>query len=146
MKISKPVEPKNTGQLLKTISFPSAWHRPWPFFVLNDEYEPGRGEKRLTQLLESLKMTGFGGVYIHPRPGLITEYLSPRWFEIVRHSIREAGRIGLHVALYDENSYPSGFAGGHVPALRPEARVRHVSPKFGSGVSQLPGAFLSLYR
>ena len=146
MKISKPVEPKNMGQLLKTISCPSAWHRPWPFFVLNDEYEPGRGEKRLTQLLESLKMAGFGGVYIHPRPGLITEYLSPRWFEIVRHSIREAGRIGLHVALYDENSYPSGFAGGHVPALRPEARVRHVSPKFGSGVSQLPGAFLSLYR
>ena len=37
--------------------------RPWPFFVLNDEYLPGSGEARITELLESLARVGYGGVY-----------------------------------------------------------------------------------
>ena len=100
-----------TGQPLSTylagFSNPSNSFRPWPFFVLNDEYETGPGEKRLTELLENLARVGYGGVFLHPRPGLITEYLSPRWFEIIRHCIAECRRLGLVPALYDENSYPS---------------------------------------
>jgi hypothetical protein len=57
---------------------PPTEFRPWPLFVLNDEYLPGSGEARLTELLENLARVGYGGVFLHPRPGLITEYLSPR--------------------------------------------------------------------
>ena len=36
-----------------------------------------------------------------------------------QYTIQEAKEIGLDVWIYDENSYPSGFAGGHVPAEMP---------------------------
>lgn len=120
--------------------------RPWPLFVLNDEYLPGSGEARLTELLENLARVGYGGVFLHPRPGLITEYLSPRWFEIIRHCIAECRRLGLVPALYDENSYPSGFAGGHVPALAPETVVQYLIPKFGTLPEEPPKEAIAVYR
>ncbi len=125
---------------------PPVEYRPWPFFVLNDEYEPGAGERRLTELLENLKRVGYGGVFIHPRPGLMTEYLSPRWFEIIRHCVSECLRLGLVPALYDEHSYPSGFAGGHVSALAPETTVRFLRPTFGKTPAMPPADALALYR
>lgn len=125
---------------------PPVEYRPAPFTILNDEYEPGRGEKQLTRLIEGLAEVGYGGAYLHPRPGLITEYLSPRWFELIRHCIKECKRCGIIPHLYDENSYPSGFSGGHVPALVPEARSRYVVFTRGRGLVALPGTFLSLCR
>src|SRR5215203_6598370 len=49
--------------------------------------------------------------------GFMTEYLSARWFELMRRVVKEFLRLGLVPYLYDENSYPSGLAGGHVPAV-----------------------------
>jgi hypothetical protein len=100
---------------VQSLENPGALQRPWPFLVFNEEHEGDLGEPRITEVLEGFKRVGFGGAYLHPRPGLITEYLSPRWFELIRHSIRECRRLGLVPALYDENSYPSGYAGGKVP-------------------------------
>jgi len=125
---------------------PPSFYRPWPLFVLNDEYEPGAGEARLTELLTNLARVGYGGVFLHPRPGLITEYLSPRWFEIVRHCVSECVRLGLIPALYDENSYPSGFAGGHVPSLLPETELQYVVPKTGSWPELPPTDAIVVYR
>jgi hypothetical protein len=71
--------------------------------------------------LEDFKSKGFGGVFIHPRYGLITEYLSKEWFDLVAYSCRKAEQLGLFVWIYDENSFPSGFGGGHVPAAMPES-------------------------
>lgn len=90
-----------------------------------------------------LKEAGFGGVFLHPRPGLLTEYLSPRWFEVIEALIRKCIELDLIPALYDENSYPSGAGGGHTCTRRPEVRARHVYPLVGSGPP--PHRFLSLY-
>ena len=60
-------------------------------------------------------------VFIHPRPGLITEYLSDEWFELYKYAVEKGKELGMKVWIYDENSYPSGFAGGHVPDQMPES-------------------------
>ncbi|MDR0725449.1 MAG: hypothetical protein LBF59_05505, partial [Prevotellaceae bacterium] len=57
----------------------------------------------------------------HPRPGLITEYISDEWFGLFRHTLDKGKELDMNVWIYDENSYPSGFAGGHVPAEMPES-------------------------
>ncbi len=56
-----------------------------------------------------------------PGKGLITEYLSDEWFELVAYSMEKAKEMGLKVWLYDENVCPSGFAGGHVFNEMPES-------------------------
>ena len=35
--------------------------------------------------------------------------------------LRKGKELGMKVWIYDENSYPSGFAGGHVPDEMPES-------------------------
>jgi hypothetical protein len=43
-----------TSPALSGFTNPPNEFRPWPLFVLNDEYLPGAGEARLTELLENL--------------------------------------------------------------------------------------------
>jgi hypothetical protein len=133
------------GTLLEAFRSPPADYGPAPLLVFNDEHEGEAGEARITRMLEGHRRVGYGGVFLHPRPGLMTEYLSARWFELVRHAIGECERLGLVPYLYDENSYPSGFAGGHVPALVPEARSRYVGAVFGEGPDDVPEDRLSVY-
>jgi len=129
-----------------TLADPPEAFRPSPLFVFNEEHEGVMGEARITEMLEKLKSTGFGGVYIHPRPGLITEYLSERWFELVRYTVKECRRIGLVASLYDENSYPSGFGGGNVPGRAPDTRSRYFKPTRGTGAVGVPPGALAVFR
>lgn len=132
--------------LLEQFAAPSKRYRPWPFLALNDEYPEGSGERRITEILENMARVGYGGVFLHARPGLITEYLSDRWFEVIRHCIAECRRLGIVSGLYDENSYPSGFAGGHVPAMSPQTAIKYVTPKFGQLPALPPQDALAIYR
>ncbi|MBI4876486.1 MAG: hypothetical protein HY822_17765 [Acidobacteria bacterium] len=88
-----------------------------PFLVWNGEVM----ESEIDQHLTAFRDQGVRSVFIHPRPGMITSYLSDRWFQLVRHTVDKGKSLGMEVWLYDENSYPSGFAGGHVPAEMPES-------------------------
>lgn len=130
----------------KFFASPPLTFRPWPFLVFNEEHEGILGEVRITEMLEGFKRVGFGGAYLHPRPGLITEYLSPRWFDLIRHSVQECKRLGLTPCLYDENSYPSGFAGGNTLAQAPDTRSRYVLPQTGKDPQNVPHQYLALYR
>ena len=105
----------NPNNWLKDFAAPAADNRPMPLWVWNGDVT----ESRITTMLEQFAVQHCGGVFIHPRPGLITEYLSDRWFELWAFALQECTRLGLECHIYDENSYPSGFAGGHVPATDP---------------------------
>jgi hypothetical protein len=88
-----------------------------PFWVWNDSVT----ETRIEEQLRDFHDKGIGGVFIHPRPGLVTPYLSEEWLKLCNHAVRTAGILGMKIWIYDENSYPSGFAGGHVPDQMPDS-------------------------
>jgi len=96
---------------------PGKAFRSAPLWVWNTKIDKQSIKFELTELKEK----GFGGVFVHPRPGLITPYLSEEWFDLYKYTVQQGKRIGLDVWIYDENSYPSGFAGGHVPAEMPSS-------------------------
>lgn len=104
-------------RLKKEFMNPSKEFRSAPLWVWNTKVT----RADIDRMLGELKDQGFGGAFVHPRPGLITEYLSDEWFDLYRYSTETAKRLGLDIWIYDENSYPSGFAGGHVPAQMPES-------------------------
>jgi hypothetical protein len=78
--------------------------------------------------MKEFKKAGIGGVFVHPRPGLLTEYLSDDWFRLFDYTLQKGKELDMKIWIYDENSYPSGFAGGHVPAEMPD------SYKHGTGL------------
>lgn len=91
-----------------------------PLWVWNDLLTDGQIRSTLTDLArQQVKQ-----VWVHPRPGLMTPYLSSEWFHLWDVALNEARRLDMNVWIYDENSYPSGFAGGWVPELLPESRGR----------------------
>jgi len=105
------------NSLMKEFKDPGIDYRPAPLWVWNNDVS----KEDIDFSLGELKKQGIGGVFIHPRRGLITEYLSEEWFELVAYSMEKAKEISLKVWIYDENVCPSGFAGGHVYNEMPES-------------------------
>ena len=91
-----------------------------PLWVWNDMLT----EDQVVSTLRDLASQKVKQAFVHPRPGLMTPYLSPEWFRLWKAALREAERLDMNLWIYDENSYPSGFAGGWVPELMPESRGR----------------------
>jgi len=125
---------------------PPVEYRSVPFWSWNDRMT----REEIDIQLEDFKSKGIGGVFMHPRYGLITEYLSDEWFEMVSHTVEKCRELGMEAWIYDENSYPSGFAGGHVPAAMPESFNQGQGIKMKKVASldkeDTDEAFMVLYR
>ncbi len=102
---------------------PTAEYTSAPLWVWNDVIS----REEIKSQLDDFHAKGIDQVFVHPRPGLVTEYLSPEWLDLFRYAVSVGKQNGMKVWIYDENSYPSGFAGGHVPAAMPESRGRMIS-------------------
>lgn len=96
---------------------PSAEYTTAPFFVWNYKIT----KEEIDKFLQDFKNQGSSQVFVHPRPGLVTEYLADEWFDLFKYTVDKGKEMGMKVWIYDENSYPSGFAGGHVPDQMPES-------------------------
>ncbi len=79
-----------------------------PFWSWNDRLEEGELRRQIGRMQE----LGMSGFFMHARGGLETEYLSDEWFHAVNVCIDEAKKRGMEAWAYDENGWPSGFAGG----------------------------------
>lgn len=99
-----------TLKALKTFMSPGSAYRGKPFWAWNGDLEPAELRRQVRVMHEM----GLGGFFMHSRFGLVTEYLSYKWFECVNTCIDEAGRLGMEAWLYDEDRWPSGAAGGIV--------------------------------
>ena len=95
-------------ELIKNIRENSISHGSIPFWSWNDKLEPEELRRQI-RVMHKLKMNGF---FMHARGGLETEYLSNEWFECIDACIDEAKKLGMEAWSYDENGWPSGFAGG----------------------------------
>ncbi len=107
----------NYSQLKSQFVNPPSEYRSAPLWDWNDKIT----EEGIAFQMQEFKKAGIGGVFVHPRPGLITEYLSDDWFHLFDYTVQKGKELGMKVWIYDENSYPSGFAGGHVPAEMPDS-------------------------
>jgi alpha-L-rhamnosidase len=87
---------------------PSSEFRGAPFWAWNGKLDPDE----LKWQIDVMKQMGMGGFFMHSRAGLETNYLSPEWMDCVETCIKEAQKQGMKAWLYDEDTWPSGFAGG----------------------------------
>ncbi|MDA3960734.1 MAG: hypothetical protein PF961_08080 [Planctomycetota bacterium] len=90
---------------------PPARLRGTPFWSWNHDLSD---HQRLRDQIDALGDMGMGGVHLHSRMGLQTAYLSDEWFDAVRVSHEHCRSRGMLTWLYDEDTWPSGFAGGLV--------------------------------
>ncbi|MFW6007546.1 MAG: glycoside hydrolase, partial [Halanaerobiales bacterium] len=103
---------------IKDFKNPAPVNRAAPFWSWNDKLE----EKEVRRQIDEMAEKGWGGYFMHSRVGLVTEYLSEEWMDIVKACADEAGKTNTYAWLYDEDKWPSGYAGGIVPDKKDEYR------------------------
>ena len=81
-------------------------YKPIPFWSWNGELE----KEELVRQIRWMRETHNGGFFMHARSGLKTKYLSEEWMQCIEACAEEAG--DMQAWVYDENGWPSGFAGG----------------------------------
>jgi hypothetical protein len=97
--------------LKKNFAAPSAIYRGAPFWSWNDQLEIAELEHQVKCMHEH----GLGGFFMHSRVGLLTPYMGEEWMKCIAATVNKAKKIGAKAWLYDEDRWPSGFAGGAVP-------------------------------
>jgi hypothetical protein len=108
------------AQLKTGFAEPPLEFAPMPFWFLNAETDLAEYTRQLTLM----RAAGVGGVVLHARLGHTATYLSEEWLAGIRHCVAECARLGLKAWLYDEDNFPSGYAGGAVLAAYPGGRAK----------------------
>jgi len=101
--------------LVALFSKPQPEHTACPFWFWNGDLNPDE----LIRQIHLMHEKGICAFFIHARKGLTVPYLSEEWFDRCRLVIEEAARLGMKVWIYDEDNWPSGYAGGRVVARNP---------------------------
>lgn len=100
------------AKLKKAFRNPPLDLRGAPFWSWNDRLDP----LELARQARDMKAHGMGGFFMHSRDGLETEYMGPEWIDCIKKTVALAEQEGMGAWLYDEDRWPSGAAGGLVPA------------------------------
>ena len=95
-------------QIISTFQQIGKEYQPIPFWSWNDRLDADE----LRRQIRWMKENGIGGFFMHARGGLKTPYLSDEWMKAVEVCCDEAKKLGMNAWAYDENGWPSGFAGG----------------------------------
>ena len=99
--------------LKEKLKRPDYYHRSMPFWSWNDKLD----KEEIIWQIHQMNEAGVGGFFLHSRDGLETDYMGDEWKECIRTAVQEAEKLGMYVWLYDEDRWPSGTAGGIVPAM-----------------------------
>jgi hypothetical protein len=102
----------NETELVARFRSPGARYRSLLFWAWNSQLD----EDELRRQIQEMHRAGAGGFFIHSRDGLETPYMGAAWKALTRASVLAARELGLEAWLYDEDRWPSGTAGGTVPA------------------------------
>ena len=89
---------------------PGSEYRCTPFWAWNCGLDDGL----LLREIGVMKQMGMGGFHMHTRSGMSVPYLSDAFMDKIRLCVEEARKQGMLAWLYDEDRWPSGFAGGFV--------------------------------
>ena len=111
---------QKVNELIKRLETVENEYKPLPFWSWNGKLE----KEELIRQIRWMRDTHNGGFFMHARGGLKTQYLSDEWMQCIEACAEEAG--DMQAWVYDENGWPSGFAGGKL-LENAEDRDRYLS-------------------
>lgn len=141
-KLTPTAKPVTSAQVRKQFADPPREYSSAPLWTWNDMLT----EQQVSETMADLAGQKVRQVFVHPRPGLMTPYLSDDWFRLWKVALREAEKLDMNVWIYDENSYPSGFAGGLVPEAMPESRGKGLAIQEVKTPAGFDGDALAVFR
>lgn len=116
-------------------------YKPTVFWAWNGDMR----DEEICRSIGQFDAAGIGGVHLHARAGLTLEYLGEEWMRAYATTIRECKARGMDIWIYDEQGWPSGFAGGKVNAFGEDYLLKYLckSDKYDEAFSS---RLLAAYR
>jgi len=113
-----------TDALESGFSNPPAQTRPWCYWYWISDNISKEG---ITQDLEAMKRVGIGealigNIFLDNQPAGRIKVLSEEWWGLVEHAIREGGRIGVDIGMFN----CPGWSQSGGPWIKPEQTMRYV--------------------
>ena len=105
----------------KLFRSPTSDFRATPFWAWNCDLD----RDELCRQIDVFKEMGYGGYHMHVRSGLSTPYMSDEFMALIKACVEHGKEKEMISWLYDEDRWPSGFAGGLV-TKNPEFRQRRL--------------------
>jgi hypothetical protein len=113
--------------LLNIFKNPPESAKPWVFWYWMQGAVSREG---ITADLEAMKEAGIGGAYLVPireaaNPPIYNppvNQLTPEWFEMVNHAMKEANRLNIKIAMHASD----GFATAGGPWITPELSMQKI--------------------
>ena len=93
-----------------------------PFWFWNDDLKPENLKWQMKEMYDK----GVYEVVISSRRGIEIDYLSDEWFDRIEVVVEYAKELGMKIWLYDEDNWPSGYAGGKVLEENPDYCGKHL--------------------
>ena len=115
---------QKVSEAIKQLENVEMQYKPIPFWSWNGELE----KEELIRQIRWMRETHNGGFFMHARSGLKTQYLSEEWMQCIEACAEEAK--DMQAWVYDENGWPSGFAGGKL-LENAEDRDRYLTHSVG---------------
>jgi hypothetical protein len=113
---------KSFSDLRAGFCAPGGSFSPIPFWFLNGDMN----REELERQLRLMDAVGIGTVVLHARRGHTVPYLSEEWLAGIRHCVEVCATLGMKAWLYDEDNFPSGYAGGATLAAYPGGQAKHL--------------------
>ena len=93
-----------------------------PLWFWNDDLKPENLKWQMKEMYDK----GVYEVVISSRLGIAIDYLSEEWFDRIETVVKYAEQLGMKIWLYDEDNWPSGYAGGKVLEENPDYCGKHL--------------------
>lgn len=103
---------------------PPAQTKPWCYWYWINDHVTREG---ITRDLEAMARVGIGealvgNIFLDNQPAGGTKVLSEAWWDLVRHALREGGRVGVDIGLFN----CPGWSQSGGPWVRPGQAMRHI--------------------
>lgn len=119
------------NDLVKKIKETAPQYGSIPFWSWNDRLQ----KEELLRQIHNMKEMEMGGFFMHARGGLETPYMGEEWFDCIKECVEEAKKLKMEAWAYDENGWPSGFAGGEV-LKNPDNHALYIKGEFSEDFPQ----------
>ena len=120
MPLSAAADPLESG-----FANPPDQTRPWCYWYWISDNISKEG---ITKDLEAMNRIGIGealigNIFLDDQPAGAIKVLSEEWWQLVEHAIREGGRIGVNIGMFN----CPGWSQSGGPWIKPEQSMRYVA-------------------
>lgn len=103
---------------------PPAQTKPWCYWYWISDNVTREG---ITRDLEAMARIGIGealigNIFQENQPAGSVKVLSDAWWDLIRHALREGGRVGVNIGLFN----CPGWSQSGGPWIRPDQAMRHI--------------------